>query len=389
MILILLRALFILLITAVGFVFVFQQDRALDRTDMDVWVMPAVALSFGVLLVCIDILAPARRKLTIFAGTLFGLVVGLAIAYLLSFPVRLLVEQYATGDKQRTIQFVNTLITVASCYLSISFISQTKDDFRFIIPYVEFSKQTKGARPIVVDTSVLIDGRITDIVSTGIIESQLVVPQFVLIELQQIADSADKLKRNRGRRGLDVLAKLRNNTRAEVAIFDPHRDEPTVAVDQRLMNLAEDLGARVLTNDFNLNKVAQLRGVDVINVNDLANALKPAVLPGEKMTVRVIKRGEDAGQGVGYLDDGTMVVVEQGAGRLGEDVEFVVTNTRQTSAGKMIFGRMGDGSAAATTQAKSPAAGSATPQAAGALTPPSSAPSTPPRGAKPSSSTSH
>jgi uncharacterized protein YacL len=342
MILILLRALFILLITAVGFVFVFQ-DKNIDRTDMDVWVLPAIALSFGVLLVCIDILAPARRKLAIFAGTFFGLVVGLAIAYLLSFAVRLLVEQYATGDKERTIQFINMLICVSSCYLAISFILQTKDDFRFIVPYVEFSKQTKGARPILVDTSVLIDGRITDIVQTGIIESQLVVPQFVLNELQQVADSADKLKRNRGRRGLDVLAKLRAIPRAEVAIYDPHHDEPSIGVDQRLMDLAEELNGRVLTNDFNLNKVAQLRGVDVINVNELANALKPVVLPGEKMSVRVIKRGEDPGQGVGYLDDGTMVVVEQGAGSLDRDVEFVVTNTRQTSAGKMIFGRMGDG----------------------------------------------
>src|SRR5438874_7446820 len=234
------------------------------------------------------------------------------------------------------------LIAVCACYLSISFILQTKDDFRFIIPYVEFSKATKGARPIVVDTSVLIDGRITDIAGTGIIESQLVVPQFVLLELQQIADSADKLKRNRGRRGLDALAKLRANPRVDVAIFDPHREEPAATVDQRLMNLAQELGARVLTSDFNLNKVAQLRGVDVINVNDLANALKPAVLPGERMSVRIQKRGEDAGQGVGYLDDGTMVVVEQGAGHLGEEVEFTVTNTRQTSAGKMIFGRLGE-----------------------------------------------
>jgi uncharacterized protein YacL len=361
MILILLRALFILLITAVGFVFVYQDKGPIDRTDMDVWVMPAVALSFGVLLVCIDILAPARRKLAIFAGTFFGLVVGLAIAYLLSFAVRLLVEQYATGDKERTIQFINMMISVASCYLAISFILQTKDDFRFIVPYVEFSKQTKGARPIVVDTSVLIDGRITDIVNSGIIESQLVVPQFVLVELQQIADSADKLKRNRGRRGLDVLAKLRNNTKAEVTIFDPHRDEPTMPVDQRLMSLAEDLGGRVLTNDFNLNKVAQLRGVSVVNVNDLANALKPAVLPGERMSVRVIKRGEDPGQGVGYLDDGTMVVVEQGAGSIGQDVEFVVTNTVQRSAGKMIFGRLSDVSAVPVATVAAPAAATAPP----------------------------
>lgn len=343
MILHLLRALFVLLMAAVGFFFVFQHVQGNDQQALEAWIPPAIGLTVGVLLVCIDILAPARRKLAVFSGTFLGLVVGLVIAFVLSFVVELLVQQYIEGDQKRIAQFINMMISVAACYLSISFILQSKDDFRFIIPYVEFSKQTKGARQILVDTSVLIDGRITDIVSTGILESQLVVPQFVLVELQQIADSADKLKRNRGRRGLDVLAKLRANTRAEVVIYDPHREEDAAApVDQRLMGLAKELDARVLTNDFNLNKVAQLRGVDVININDLANALKPAVLPGEKMRVRIQKRGEDAGQGVGYLDDGTMVVVEAAAGHIGEEVEFSVTNTRQTSAGKMIFGRLGD-----------------------------------------------
>ncbi len=335
MILHILRALFILLMAAVGFFFAFQSPPPFD---LDISV--SIAIAFGVLLVCVDILAPQRRKLSIFSGTFLGLVVGLVVAYALSFVVRLFIVQYATGNQAALISYFNLLISIAAVYLSISVIMQTKDDFRFIIPYVEFTKQTKGARSILVDTSVLIDGRITDVVSTGIIESQLIVPQFVLNELQQIADSSDKLKRNRGRRGLDVLAKLRTNTKAEVIIYDPHQEPEATGVDQRLMNLALELKARVLTNDFNLNKVAQLRGVDVINVNDLANALKPSVLPGEKMTVRIIKRGEDAGQGVGYLDDGTMVVVEQGAAHVNQEVEFTVTNTRQTSAGKMIFGRM-------------------------------------------------
>src|SRR5439155_14531099 len=279
MILHVLRALFVLLIATVGFFFVYRHPPPREAGYWEFWSPPAIALAIGVLLVCIDIVAPARRKLAIFSGTFLGLIVGLAFAYVLSFAVEVFVQQYFEGDQKQIIQFINMLASVATCYLAISFILQTKDDFRFIIPYVEFSKQTKGARPIVVDTSVLIDGRITDIATTGIIESQLVVPQFVLLELQQIADSADKLKRNRGRRGLDALAKLRANPRVDVAIFDPHREEPAATVDQRLMNLAQELGARVLTNDFNLNKVAQLRGVDVINVNDLANALKPAVLP--------------------------------------------------------------------------------------------------------------
>ena len=341
MILHLLRALFVVLVAAVGFFFVFndRDPKPVDNIDVFLWIIPGVFLA--VLLVCVDILAP-RRKLAIFSGTFFGLVVGLLIAYVLSFVVRLFVTQYATGDQERIIQYLNMVISVACCYLSISFILQSKDDFRFIIPYVEFAKQTKGARAILIDTSVLIDGRITDIATTGIIESQLIVPQFVLGELQQIADSADNLKRARGRRGLDVLAKLRANPRTDVALYDPHREDDLGGVDTRLMHLAKELNARVMTNDFNLNKVAQLNGVDVININDLANAMKPAVMPGEKMTVRLIKPGNDPGQGVGYLEDGTMVVVEAGRNHLNEEVEFTVTNTRQTSAGKMIFGRMGD-----------------------------------------------
>src|SRR3954468_5929032 len=250
MILHVLRAIFVLLMAAVGFFFAFQKDAPLD---IDITVLTAIA--FAGALVCIDILAPPSRKLQIFAGTFLGIVVGLLVAYVLSFVVRLVVTQYITGNQEAIIRYINMLDSVAACYLAISVIMQTKDDFRFIVPYVEFSKQTKGARPILVDTSVLIDGRITDIVKTGIIESQLVVPQFVLLELQQIADSADKLKRNRGRRGLDVLGKLQTNGRSEVSIYDPHRDEDTAPVDQRLVVLAKELGARILTNDFNLNKV--------------------------------------------------------------------------------------------------------------------------------------
>ena len=338
MILHLLRALFVLLMAAVGFFFVFSTPDAVDNIDVFLWILPGTALA--VLLVCIDILAP-RRKLAIFSGAILGMVVGLLIAYVLSFVVELIVRQYVEGNQARVIQYTNMILAIACCYLSISFILQSRDDFRFIIPYVEFAKQTKGARPILVDTSVLIDGRINDIVMSGIVDSQLIVPQFVLGELQQVADSGDNLKRARGRRGLDVLAKLRGNRRTDVALYDPHHDDESVAVDQRLMNLAKELNARVMTNDFNLNKVAQLVGVDVINLNDLATAMKPAVMPGEKMRVKLIKPGQDPGQGVGYLDDGTMVVVEAGRNFLNEEVEFTVTNTRQTSAGKMIFGRIG------------------------------------------------
>src|SRR3984885_897428 len=347
MFLLILRALFVLLMAAIGWSFITDPHTQFTAYN---WLALAIATSVSVFVICIDILAP-RKKLTIFAGTFFGLIVGISIAFALSFLTPWILDQIGTmsdstpplseASRHAIIFYINLFIGIVTSYLSISFILQTKDDFRFIIPYVEFNKQTKGARPILLDTSVLIDGRIADIAETGILESRLVVPRFVLMELQTIADSGDKLKRNRGRRGLDVLQRLQSNKRTEIIMYDSSaRDAGPEDVDAKLMNLAGDLHARVLTNDFNLNKVASLRGVDVININDLANALKPVVLPGERMTVRLLKPGESPGQGVGYLVDGTMVVVEQGRQHLNEEIEFTVTSVLQTSAGKMIFGRM-------------------------------------------------
>jgi uncharacterized protein YacL len=339
MVLQILRALFVLLMAAVGWSVLGSQ---LEPGSQGRWISMPIALTLAVMIICIDILAP-RRKLAIFAGTFFGLIVGIAIAYALTFVVRLVVDLIApstTVDRETIVHFTSLALGLVCCYLAISFILQTKDDFRFIIPYVEFSKETKGGRPILLDTSVLIDGRINDIAASGIIESEMIVPRFVLAELQAVADSADKLKRNRGRRGLDALGKLRSS-RADVVLYEPTRDsENTGPVDHRLMTLAKDLRARILTTDYNLNKVAQLSGVDVININDLANALKPIVLPGEQMVVTIVKPGEEPGQGIGYLADGTMIVVEQARGFEGQDVEFVVTRALQTSAGKMIFGKL-------------------------------------------------
>jgi uncharacterized protein YacL len=191
----------------------------------------------------------------------------------------------------------------------------------------------------VLDTSVIIDGRIADICETGFVEGTLVVPQFVLHELQQVADSADVLKRNRGKRGFDVLQRLQQIPKVTVKIHDV--DVPQIAdVDRKLIEVARALGGKVLTNDYNLNRMAELIGVPVLNINELANALKPVVLPGEVMHVRLLKEGREAGQGVGYLDDGTMVVVDQGKKYLGQSVEVTVTSVLQTTAGRMIFTRL-------------------------------------------------
>jgi uncharacterized protein YacL len=301
----------------------------------------AVTLGAGALVLITD-LREKQKKITTISAIYFGLLLGLLVGWLISIATAPLLE-FAFPNERRMVQIGQVFITVISCYIAISTLLQTKDEFRFIIPYVEFSKQVKGGRPLVLDTSVIIDGRIADICDTRLIDTKLIVPRFVLQELQAIADSSDRLKRNRGRRGLDILKRLQTNPKIELEMHDGNvpelRTGERIRVDERLVILAKALNARVVTNDFNLNKIAQLQGVDVINLNELANALKTVALPGETMTVRVVKPGDQIGQGVGYLDDGTMVVVEQGRPYIGQETTIVVTSVLQTPAGRMIFGR--------------------------------------------------
>jgi uncharacterized protein YacL len=297
-------------------------------------------LATGVMVVTLD-LAVRNKQITTISAVYFGLLLGMLLGTLFSEAMKPFLSDWATTDKQVQ-EALRLLITVVCCYISISTLLQTKDEFRFIIPYVEFSKQVKGGRPLVLDTSVIIDGRIADICDTRFIDTKMIVPRFVLQELQAIADSSDKLKRNRGRRGLDMLKRMQNNTKVELQIHEGNLPElrDVRGVDESLVLLAKALGARVVTNDYNLNKIAQLQGVDVINLNELSNALKSVALPGETLTVRVVKQGDQIGQGVGYLDDGTMVVVEQGRSAIGHEVPITVTSVLQTSAGRMIFGRI-------------------------------------------------
>ncbi len=344
MILHIIRAVFLLAVLALTISFAtttWMQSRpggeALDKTIILVVVGPVV-LGLGVMFT--DMFW-RRKNLRALSGLFFGVVAGLLLAYVLGLVVDLVAAIFPATD-ETYIQLVKVFIGATSVYLCASFIMQTRDDFRFIIPYVEFSKETKGSRPLLLDTSAIVDGRIADIAETRILDSPMCVPRFVLAELQNIADSSDKLRRNRGRRGLDVLNRLRASDFIEVQVLDTrvHEVDETPDVDAKLVVLAQHMGGRIITNDYNLNKICQLRGVDVININDLANALKPVVLPGETMKVKIIKPGEEIGQGVGYLDDGTMVVVEQGREFVGDEVSLTVTSVLQTSAGRMIFGRI-------------------------------------------------
>jgi len=350
MVLHVLRALFILLMAAAGW---FYLSNTAEGSQTAIggetsWLVFPITLTIGVLFVCVDILAP-RRKLAIFSGTILGLLVGAAVSYGLSFVVQFLIDQFKEANPHVLFNeqyvalayFIKSIVGIVCSYLAISFILQTKDDFRFIIPYVEFAKQSKGARPVILDTSVLIDGRIEHIASTGIMEERMIVPNFVLEELQAVADSANKLKRDRGRRGLDVLARLRADKHLDVTLYESQRFENRdtgEGVDQKLVRLAKELNGRLVTNDHNLNKVAKVSNVDVININDLSQALKPVILPDETITVHISRAGEEPGQGVGYLEDGTMVVVEHARQYQGEDIEVTVTRQHQTSAGRMIFG---------------------------------------------------
>ncbi|MCH7840141.1 MAG: PIN domain-containing protein, partial [Planctomycetes bacterium] len=337
-----LRLVFVLVLMAVGWSLASDERYVSENKDLVIIGFAGAALIF----IAMDVFVP-RKSLSAISGLFFGLVVGMVVAYGLSLIIDLLVEANIAGgglldSSAPLVSAIKLAIGVICCYLAVSFILQTKDDVRFVIPYVQFAKETKGSRPVVLDTSVIVDGRIADIANTSIFESELIVPRFVLLELQTIADSSDKLKRTRGRRGLDILNKLQASEHVEIQILEvvPERSARNAGVDEMLVDLALQLNGKIVTNDYNLNKIAQLRGVPVLNINDLANSLKPVVLPGESLSVKIIKPGESSGQGIGYLEDGTMVVAEGGREKLGQTVALIVTSVLQTSAGRMVFGRL-------------------------------------------------
>ena len=314
-----------------------------------------IGVSLGV--IALDVFT-RQKKIAALSGLFLGLLAGLIVAYAFSFVVDLVALLFLPeGDSQRAQAYANVLqgvkvfIGLVTTYLCTSIVLQTKDEIRFVIPYVEFEREFRGIRPTFVDTSVLIDGRIEELADTKVLPGPLLVPEFVVNELQGIADASDKLRRARGRRGLDILRKLQNNPAAELTI--ENADAQGATVDRKLVQLAKNRHGRVMTGDYNLAKVAELEGIEVINLNDVAKALRPAVIPGEPIEVELVQAGESPDQGVGYLQDGTMVVVENGRQRVGSAVEGVVTSTLQTSAGRMIFARL-DGAG----QAKSPAGSS-------------------------------
>ena len=259
-----------------------------------------------------------------------GALIGLAAGALLAVPASGLP---AVGS------FLSLLLSLVLGYVGLLGGVRLREQ----LPALDGLRGHRGASPRgsvkVLDTSVIIDGRIADLCKTGFLEGPVIVPAFVLEELRHIADSADALKRNRGRRGLDVLHQIQRDRHIQLQVMERDLGDPSIEVDTRLLRLCKQLNGKIVTNDFNLNKVAELQGVPVLNINELANALKPVVLPGEEMVVRVIKDGKELGQGVAYLDDGTMIVVDGGKKYIGDTVGVMVTSVLQTAAGRMIFAK--------------------------------------------------
>jgi len=266
-----------------------------------------------------------------------GLIVGLIIAFLISEPI-----------SRMRLHWVSVALTIAIyfifAYLGINISIKRREELSQFSPFRRFARdkgnkeQGQAAVAKILDTSVIIDGRIFDICKTGFVEGPLIIPSFVLNELRHIADSSDALKRNRGRRGLDVLNQIQKELDIEVEIYEGDFNE-IAEVDAKLLKLGQQFNAKVITNDYNLNKVAEFQGVEVLNINELANAVKPVVLPGEEMVVQVVKDGKETGQGIAYLDDGTMIVVDGGKKYVGETIEVLVTSVLQTAAGRMIFAK--------------------------------------------------
>ncbi len=296
-----------------------------------------IGISIGGLAALVMILLEiGLRKVSVsgLSSAVFGLILGLIMAKLVGDAFSL---AYMDANLLSRIRVGLTLIF---CYLGMVMALRGKDEFNIIIPYVRLRRQDQSQDVVLLDTSVIIDGRIVDICKTRFLGGKVIIPKFVLRELQQIADSTDSIKRQRGRRGLEILNTIQKEPGMDITIHEQDFSE-TSEVDAKLVLLAKLLEAKILTVDFNLNRVASIQGVKVLNINELANALKPVVFPGEEMHIKLIKEGKEHNQAVGYLDDGTMVVVEDARRLIGQDVKVEVTSVLQTQAGRMIFTKIG------------------------------------------------
>jgi len=321
-----LRILFVLIFTIIGY----------SLGGPLAFIYAAAGFCIGLLVVIFEVSA-RRVSLKGLSSVVFGIVLGLALSWVFSetldrFPL----------PKDLSIEFINNIkifVTFVFVYLGITLGIKGKDDFNLVIPYVKFKRQELREEVIIMDTSSIIDGRILDIVKTKFIEEKFIIPRFILNELQALADSTDHMKRQKGKRGIEILHALKKEPDIEVEIHDQNLDE-IKSVDEKVVKLAQNLDSKVLTTDYNLNRIAQLEGVKILNINDLANALKPTFIAGERFELKLIKEGKEQNQAIGYLEDGTMVVVEGAKRLIGKTVLIEVTSVLQSPSGRIIFTKL-------------------------------------------------
>lgn len=319
------RILFLICSTIVGY-------QIGEVNEFNIFWSSAGGFMFGFLII---ILEAGMRGISVrgLSSAVFGLALGLVISRLMTGAL------FTLFPLEKSMRDVSSYVmTLTFSYLGMAIALRGRDEFNLIIPYVKFRRQDEKTDTVVLDTSAIIDGRVVDILKTSFVEARLIVPRFVLKELQTIADSADSIKRQRGRRGLEILHMIRSDTRFNLVVHE--EDFPdTRDVDAKLIKLAKLLEAKIFTVDFNLNRISELQGVKVLNINELSNALKSVVLPGEAMDVKPIKEGKEHNQAVAYLDDGTMVVVEDARRFIGQNLKVTVTSVLQTQAGRMVFAK--------------------------------------------------
>ena len=338
MALIFLRTLFCMVSLGIA-VLIFNSPSVRSAPDWVPWVVLITMIGIPLAAILIDLFIK-KKDLTVITSVYFGLLIGVFLTYVAVLALSPLLASFATSP---ILPWTPLILGMLLCYVSTSVLMQTRNDFRFIIPYVEFARDVRGLRPNVLDASSIVDGRIAELADTGLFQSRFVVPASVMEDLQQDSDAVEKPKRMRGRRGLDVLTRLRNTPTIDVEILGIQElSAQGKSVESEIVELARNLGGRVITNEPTLVKIAGVRGVPALNVNDIAVALRPSYVPGDMIDVKIVKQGEEPSQGVGFLDDGTMVVVEHGREMIGRSTTVSVTSTLQTSAGRLVFARTGE-----------------------------------------------
>ena len=333
--LIILRAVFVMVLVGIA-ALIINSEFVKASPPWVPWAVLGGGLAVPLFVIAGDALI-RQKNLTVITAVYFGVIVGVFLTYATLLAMGPMLPTSPTAPLNT---WMPPVIGAVMCYICTSLLLQTQDEFRFLIPYVEFARDVKGLRPNVLDTSVIIDGRIADLAASGIFESRFVVPAFVVDELRVAADAHDRSRRLRARRGLDVLDRMRSSPGIDIEVLsvsDQSGDDATE--DSRVLSLARRLGGRVITNDPALVKMAAVGSVPSVNINDVAVSLKPVFVPGEAFEVRVVKAGEEPGQGVGYLEDGTMVVVEGARDKVGRTIQVPVRSTLQRSGGRLIFAK--------------------------------------------------